>query len=68
MTTKWLPVLCFILLLAAGTTSAIEPTACLGECSQFPDCNNVCLLRGYGKGGGCLSIDGSPLNCCCLTS
>ncbi|WCJ17726.1 hypothetical protein M5689_000123 [Euphorbia peplus] len=65
-TTKWLPVICFMLLLAVGSTSAFRPTVCLGECSRFhPDCNKVCIDKGYGNGGACIGMAG-PQKCCCV--
>ncbi|KAF8394198.1 hypothetical protein HHK36_020405 [Tetracentron sinense] len=46
--------------------NAAEWKYCQGPCSNFGDCNQTCLTRGFPNGGKCVEPGpGAPLACCC---
>ncbi|CAL5192059.1 unnamed protein product [Lathyrus oleraceus] len=56
-----LGLLCIVLVLAsAGSTpdlNDLSPFPCIGPCEN---CDQMCMRKGYNKGGGCYSMV-----CCC---
>ncbi|KAG4122590.1 hypothetical protein ERO13_D11G275750v2 [Gossypium hirsutum] len=38
----------------------------LAPCSKIPDCKLACKTQGFPKGGVCLGISLSALQCCCI--
>lgn len=41
------------------------PFACIGDCSEFKNCNQACIDKGYPIGGFCLGSSILQLTCCC---
>ncbi|KAK8979800.1 hypothetical protein V6N11_066003 [Hibiscus sabdariffa] len=59
-----LGIICLILLCNLVSepvgVGAFNPVPCLGNCSEFPDCNQACIKKGFPKGGFKTPIKSQP--------
>ncbi|KAI9090226.1 hypothetical protein K1719_028772 [Acacia pycnantha] len=62
--------ICFLLVSSSGPARGFtDPLfACQGPCSGAAPCNQLCINKGFPKGGNCVSFRVSdPPQCCCTT-